>query len=306
MELQGILNRFRVDWRSTSRPPAAVEIASHGVLAAAVPSPGQMPSYAFQALEPGVMEPSINETNLRSPTPVTNAIRSAMERVAPSLQTVTLVLPDATTRVFLLEFDLLPQRAPEVIAVLRLRLRKVVPFDVERARVSYQMLPKQGTKLRVLAAIIPAPVLAEYEAAVAAAGYKAGSVLPAGLAALAAFHSSEPALIACLDNHSLTTSIMNCGDLLLYRTHSLSKDPAERAAELKRDVNVASAFFEDTLNSRPQAVHFSGNGTAEEFASLLANPDIRVMDLAPKQQNSGVALGSISIGGIAGALSGAR
>lgn len=307
MEVHKILSRFKFDWRNTSRPPVAIEIASHGVLAASLSSPGQTPRYAFSALEPGVIVPGTDEANLRSPAAVSDAIRSALERVAPSLDSVTLVLPDATTRVFLLEFDSLPEGPAEIAAVLRLRLRKVLPFDAERTQVSYQMLPRQGAKLRVLAAIIPAPILAEYEAAVEAAGYKAGSALPAGLAALAAFHSSQPALIACLSDHSLTTSITNCGDLLLYRTHALSKDPVEKAAELKRDITVAAAYFEDQLMSRPKEIHFSGAGTAEEFARLLAAPETPVVDLAPKQQNIGAALSAdIDVAGVVGALAGAR
>src|SRR5215469_4463450 len=105
MKLDSILSRFKFEWRSTARPPAAVEIAPNGVLAASLAAPGQTPCYAFQALESGVVVPSIDEANQRTPALVTDAVRSAVERVAPSLATVTLVLPDATTRVFLLEFD---------------------------------------------------------------------------------------------------------------------------------------------------------------------------------------------------------
>jgi len=39
---------------------------------------------------------------------------------------------------------------------------------------------------KVLAAVLPGPVLAEYEAAVRAAGFEPGAVLPSSLAALAA------------------------------------------------------------------------------------------------------------------------
>ena len=87
----------------------------------------------------------------------------------------------------------------------------------------------------------------------------------------------------------------------------LSKDPAERVAELKRDIAVAAAYFEDKLMCRPQEVHFSGTGTAEEFAALLSDPEIPVVNLAPKPENAGAPLSvDMSIASVAGALAGAR
>ncbi len=56
---------------------------------------------------------------------------------------MTVVLPDSVVRVFVLDFDSLPSKAAEVFPVLRFRLRKMVPFDVEHAGVSYQVLRKR-------------------------------------------------------------------------------------------------------------------------------------------------------------------
>ena len=52
--MPSIIAKAKIAAHSGSRPPAAVEIAPEGVLAAAVPGPGQAPVYAFQALPPGV------------------------------------------------------------------------------------------------------------------------------------------------------------------------------------------------------------------------------------------------------------
>ena len=113
-----------------------------------------------------------------------NAIRAALGQVSPRTRAVTLVLPDTVVRVFVLDFDSLPAKAAEAISVLRFRLRKMVPFEVEHAGLSYQVLVENKTECKVLAAVIPGPVLAEYEAAVRAAGYEPGAVLPSSLAAL--------------------------------------------------------------------------------------------------------------------------
>lgn len=307
MELQSILSKLKLNSRSTGRPPAVVEIAPRGVLAASLQGPGQTLTYAFKGLAADQVLPGVDHSNLRSPEAVKNAVRSAMEQASPTSRAVTIVLPDATTRIFILEFDTLPDNTDEAVAILRFRLRKVVPFDVESARVSHQMLPREGTKCRVLVAMIPGPVLSEYETAVHEAGYEPGTVLPRGLAELAAVSSTDPVLAASLSETSLTMSITNRNDILLYRTHLLSKDPQESASELRQDVAVAAAYFEDKLMSKPKCVHFAGIGTAEEFARSVSQKELQVVNIV---QQSGADDNTLpegtSIAGVNGALAGAR
>ncbi len=158
--VNSMLSKVKIGTPSGGRPPAAVEIAPEGVLAAALPGTGQAPVYAFQPLPAGALMPGIGEPNLRAPEAVASAIRSALGQVSPRTRAVTLVLPDTAVRVFVLDFDSLPAKAAEAIPVLRFRLRKMVPFDVEHAGVSYQMLSESKTECKVLAAVMPGPILA--------------------------------------------------------------------------------------------------------------------------------------------------
>jgi type IV pilus assembly protein PilM len=296
-----------------ARPPAAVEISPQGVLAAAVPGPGQQPVYAFEPLSAGAIVPGIGEQNLRAPDRVANAIRAALGQVAPRTRAVTLVLPDTVVRVFFLDFDSLPAKAVEAIPVLRFRLRKMVPFDVEHAGLSYQVLVESQTECKVLAAVLPGPVLAEYEAAVREAGYEPGAVLPTSLAALGAVDSPEPVLAANLSAMALTTSITNSQDLLLYRTLDLPEDPVLRLREVQRGVSVAAAYYEDKLGARPRLLYYAGigaggNSAAEDFAGWINDPGLTVVDLAPRPETGAATpLGNlVTLAGVTGALAGAN
>jgi type IV pilus assembly protein PilM len=295
-----------------ARPPAAVEVSPQGVLAAASPGPGQPPVYAFEPLTGGALVPGIGEQNLRAPELVANAIRAALGQVSPRTRAVTLVLPDTVVRVFFLDFDALPAKAAEAIPVLRFRLRKMVPFEVEHAGVSYQVLVENKTECKVLAAVLPGPVLAEYEAAVREAGYEPGAVLPTSLAALGAIDSSEPVLCANLSAVALTTSITTGEDLLLYRTLDLPEEPGLRLEEVQRGVSVAAAYFEDKLGARPRLLYYAGigaggNSAAEDFARWIKDPELTVVDLAPRPETGAATpLGNlVSLAGVAGALAGA-
>jgi type IV pilus assembly protein PilM len=316
--VNSIFSKVKFGSQPGARPPVAVELSPQGVLAAALPGPGQPPVFAFEPLPAGVLVPGIGEPNLRAPELVANAIRAALGQVSPRTRSITLILPDTVVRVFFLDFDSLPAKAAEAIPVLRFRLRKMIPFEVEHAGVSYQVLAENKNECKVLATVLPGPVLAEYEAVVREAGFEPGVVLPASLVALGAIDSPEPVLAANLSALALTTSITIGEDLLLYRTLDLPEEPGLRLQEVQRGISVAAAYFEDKLGFRPRYLHYAGigvggNSAAEDFAGWIFSPDspndprLTVVDLAPRPETGAATpLGNlVSLAGVVGALAGA-
>ena len=74
----------------------------------------------------------------------------------------------------LLDFDTLPDKAEDADAVVRFRLKKSLPFDVDQSAVSFD---RQGTAASRSAWSLRshrAAILEEYESAVREAGYNPG------------------------------------------------------------------------------------------------------------------------------------
>lgn len=298
-----ILSKAKLQSERGKRPPAAVELTPEGALAAALPGQGEAPVYAFSPLPAGALVPGIGEPNVRMPEDVANAIRSALDEVSPSTRSVTLVLPDSVVRVFVLDFDALPSKPAEALPVLRFRLRKMVPFDVEQTGLSYQVLSQDKDECKVLAVILPIAILEEYETVVRTAGYEPGAVLPSSLATMEAIDSMEAVLTANLSGPALTTTITNGQDLLLYRTLDLPEEPGQRLSEIQRGVAVAAAYYEDKLGARPSQLFYAGYGDAGAFGRWLNDPELTVVDLAPRPETGAATpLGEHSIAGVAGAL----
>ena len=289
--------------KGVARPPVAVDISVEGVIAASLSGADAAPAVAFEPLPIGVLAPGIASQNLLQPEAVAAAIRKALDQVDPRKRDVTLVVPNTAVRVFVLDFDSLPSKAAEVLSVLRFRLRKMVPFDVEHAGLSFQILSSSPQETRVLCAILPATVLAEYEGAIRAAGYEPGVVLPSSLAALAALESDEPLLAVFLQSGSMTSVIANGQDLLLYRTLELPEDPQMKELEVQRDIAVAIAYFEDRLSVRPHRLHYAGPSTAQEFQHIVRESGCEVVELV-KPLPSRISAAAPCLAGVTGALAG--
>jgi type IV pilus assembly protein PilM len=271
------------------RPGLACEITPEGVIAARQAA-GEQAVMAFTPLAAGALRPGLAEGNFADRAVVVAALRQALDEVAGKQKQLTLVVPDAAVRVLILDFDSLPSKPQEALPIVRFRLRKLAPFEVDDAAVSYQVMRQMPGQMRVLVTVMPADVRAEYEAAVREAGYEPGVLLPSMLASLAALSSSDAALVVNRNGLSLTTAIASGDELLLHRTMELPASAAAQREDLGQAVSVASAYFEDTMHASPEVLYYAGPGGAEAFLAMLGaetEDGLRmVRDLAPTTGSS--------------------
>src|SRR6476661_5850150 len=184
---------------SGSKPKLACEVAADRVLAGRISDSGDVVAEcASHELAPGSVVPDLIETNLRQRGAVYKTIEDTLSRVGGRSRDVIAVLPDAAIRVVLLDFDALPTNRQEAEGVVRFRLKKSLPFDVDKAKVSYHV-QNTPSGVRVVAAVALSSVIEDYEAAFRQAGYSPGIVLPSMLAALGAASADRPTLVVKVD-----------------------------------------------------------------------------------------------------------
>src|SRR4051812_42098088 len=164
------------------RPRLACEISAESVIAArASERGGSVELHTMRMLPTGSVLPSLTATNVLEPAALANAIADALRTVGGRSHDITAILPDAAIRTVLLDFDSLPADSKDAAGVVRFRMRKTLPFDVDKARLSFHVERTSG-QVRVVAAVALASVIEEYEAAIRDSGYAPGVVLPSTLA----------------------------------------------------------------------------------------------------------------------------
>jgi type IV pilus assembly protein PilM len=207
-----------------TRPRLAVEVRAEGVVAARAEDAAAVLTAVSRAdLAEGAVAAGLKAGNFVDKTAVTAAVRRVLDGVAAGARErsrdVTIVVPDAAVRVLFLDFDELPSKSVEALPVVRFRLKKLLPFDVDHAMVSYQVMSSKKDSVQLLAVAMPKDVLEEYEGAVLAAGYLPGAVLPSTLAALAGLEEdAAPVLAVNAGVGAVTTAIAQGGMLLLHRS----------------------------------------------------------------------------------------
>jgi type IV pilus assembly protein PilM len=289
-----------------SRPRIACEIAGDRVFAArAADRGGTLESYSTRELPVGSVVPDLIESNLRRRADVANCIREAVGSVGGRGRDVIAVLPDAAVRVVLLDFDALPTNQQEAEAVVRFRLKKSLPFDVDKAKVSYHA-QTSGQGVRTIAAVALASVIEDYEAAFREAGYSPGLVVPSMLAALGAADASRPTLVVKVDTRTIGIAILDNNQMLLFRTLENSRGSSITGEQLAEEVYPSIVFFQDTYNLNIERILISGlpesNGAAQ---ALTAQTSAEVKELITGTQLGSARGDSVPryrIAGVVGAL----
>ena len=122
----------------SSRPRVACEVSAERVVAARVSDQAQtLEAVQSQALPAGTVTPGLQHANITAREALVAALRDSLAPVAGRSRDITLVIPDASTRILLLDFDTLPEKSEDADAVVRFRLKKSLPFDVDTSSVSF-------------------------------------------------------------------------------------------------------------------------------------------------------------------------
>jgi type IV pilus assembly protein PilM len=290
---------------SGSKPKLACEVAADRVLAGRISDGGNVVAEcASHELAPGSVVPDLIEANLRQRSAVYKTIADTLSRVGGRSRDVIAVLPDAAVRVVLLDFDALPTNQEEAEGVVRFRLKKSLPFDVDKAKVSYHA-QISGGNVRVIAAVALSSVIEDYEAAFREAGYSPGIVLPSMLAALGAADATGPTLVIKVDARTTSIAILDKQQLLLFRTLENTRGVTITGDQLAEEVYPSVVFFQDTYHLNIVKIFVAGLPDSGGAApALRAQTGAEVKELVGSSQ-LGRSVGPIPkwrMAGVVGAL----
>src|SRR5208337_612245 len=289
-----------------AKPKLACEIAADRVLVGRLAEDRRsLEACAARELAPGSVIPDLVEGNLRQRDAVTAAVQSALSSVAGRSHDLVAVVPDAAVRVVLLEFDSLPSDSEEAAGVVRFRLKKSLPFDVDKARVSYHA-QKSKEGVRVVAAVALASVVEDYEAVFREAGFSPGVVLPSMLAALGAAAGQRPTLVVKVDARTTSIAILNADQLQLFRTLENTRGVTITGEQLAEEVYPSVVFFQDTYHLNIEKIFVAGLSDAgNEAPALRAQTGSEVQELITSSQLGMSTGGSVPrwrMAGVLGAL----
>lgn len=242
-------------------PPAHVfEISASGIAAGALPADRkQPPQFSFRPLEPGVLNISPVATNVAIPDQLQDAVNHLAPTQNKRRRDATLILPDYCTRIAVLDFESFPATFEEQLALVRFRLKKAVPFDVDSAAVNFHASKGSNGKTDVVVAAAAREIIAHYETPFRLAGYNPGYVTTSMLAALDLLPATGLHVAVKLAGRVLTVAVCDGRQPKLVRCVEM---PELTLDDVRALLLPTLAYAEDTLGRHPEKLYVCGLGEA--------------------------------------------
>lgn len=262
-------------WLQTTPPVLGVHLDARRVTAvlAELGPQARVRSVGSSDLPAGALEPSLVGANVLDRDACVRAIREAVSQVGGRHRRVALAIPDIAAKVSILSFEQLPANTNDLDQLVRLQLRKSIPFPVEQAQVAWTKGAARDGAYTVVVTAVRRDVVEEYERVCAMAGLHAGTVDLAtfnaiNLVTLARGEAAGDVLIVHVTSRYASMAIVRDGGLIVFRTR-----PADASEPLVDVVHQTRMYYEDRLNGQgfSQVMVLAGPDVPADVASSLTN-----------------------------------
>jgi len=265
-------------------PTLGCEISSSGVMVARWSAgASQLSTSAWRPLPEGAVEPTPLRENFLQPDAVRDALVDCLKSLGlESLRSTArqngidtvLVIPDQSARLFVLEFETLPRGKPEALELVRWRLKKSVPFDIDSSAVSFTA-HRRGAGWQVITVATPLAIVRQYEQLLASAGLRVSRITLSTLAALSLLPANTGSTLMVKMNFPwITTAIVDGEDLALFRTAALGS--GGDATSVLETIYPAFAYFQDTFNRALDRAYLCGLGESTPAVMEAISTELRV------------------------------
>jgi type IV pilus assembly protein PilM len=236
-------------------PTHAFELSEEGLAFAPVSEPALA---EFSHFQPGVLLVSPLHDNVQEPQVLLDHIHSVAPANGQRKRRAAVILPDYCARVAVLDFDTFPSKPEEQEALVRFRLKKSVPFEVDTAVVSYVEQPRvNGAKVEILAAVMSSDIVVQYEAPFRAAGFLPGLITTSSLATLNLMPADGISLLVKLSGRVLSVLVLQENAVNLTRCIEME---GVRVEDIESVLHPTIAYVEDELKGRPKQIWLAGFG----------------------------------------------
>jgi Tfp pilus assembly PilM family ATPase len=201
---------------------------------------------------------------------------------------VSLILPDNLAKISLLSLPERPASRKQLDELVRSKMRRAVPFKLDDARLSYQVLAGAGREISVLVMLIRRALVERLEEALSAAGARPGliDICTPNLINFcrdqinaASANGGDVALLNCAQNY-FSLVIMRNERLIFFRCKTFAVERAATAREpngaLAREISSSFSYYREKL---------AGEGVNTAFVRTVGNPfdevesDLRALGL---------------------------
>jgi len=250
----------------------------------------------------GLMLDSFTEPNITDLPAFVETLKRLLASMRHRGGGIGVALPDFVSRVSVLDFETVQAKQEETERMIRWRLKKLLPFDVDLATLRHQYLGRFRTgdkdQHRFLVSIIKADILRQYEAAFKEAGVRTARVGMSSFALWNLYHDHIAREVGGLPNFALmgisgtkmTVIVFDQGAPHFLRLKDLGRldadgpDGGPGTRSIVKELSASLTFYKENFGRAPVTRvfvtgDFAGLGAAADEAGTAVQAEVSLLDI---------------------------
>lgn len=258
-----------------SHPPDVIVLDTDGLLHARLgdaasrnPQIKHARTYRFTE---GTFSKAVVTPELTNEAALTDVLRR-MRAETGRWDRASVLLPDAWFRINIIELPELPDKSQDAMNAVRWSLKRTLPIPPETLRVTYEILSRSATGVKILVLSALEKTLASIEQTFAASGIDLVLIEPVGLNIWNAIAVREAAtagdrLFVYVRETDFTTAVFRGAQPLFIRSRNLT---GERSVQ--QEIRLSATYLRDGLQAvTVQKCYLAGNNISADVQSALAS-----------------------------------
>jgi type IV pilus assembly protein PilM len=303
MLLSSLARRFQHYFQPTL-PPVACEISSSSVSVVRLNAkrPPAIDRFAVEPVPAGLISPSLTRPIIASSSDLLSLLKSVFAKAELKPSRISLAIPDSCAKVTIHQFDSLPGNERERQQLLKWKLKKTLPFNIEESHLSFLEQKTHDGKHVVVTANIHLPVLAQLEAVFESLGMQVGYITLATFAAFELLARQDPEVllksVLFLRAHASEVSslIVRQGSVVFFRHTNYETENSSESGnaftkaresgleQLYEEIHPCLMYYQDKLsNTAIEKVYIATRQSldADLLSSLSQRSNTPVFHLDP-------------------------
>ncbi len=262
-----------------SRKALGMEICQDGarlVLVGGNPHAPRLDAFYTASFPPDTLRFSLREQNVINTAHFVSKIRETYLKLLASTSRISVSLPDTIGRVFVLDLETRFKTRAEGADIIRWKLKKSFPFDINEMHLDYQVLQERDSgEVSTLVSLISLQVVNQYEGLLAEAGLEPNRIDFTSFNMCRLFSGrldlAENAALIAWHGDVLSILIFHNGVLEFYRSKELST-ASNGANRIFREIDSSLLVYNDKQPgySMNEVFCIVPHDEAEAFRSIVA------------------------------------
>ncbi|MDI6844979.1 MAG: hypothetical protein QME28_02455 [Candidatus Saccharicenans sp.] len=254
----GIVDKIRRFFLEQPRASVVFQISPSYLAALKVgPEREAVSNFVYHPLSPGVVEAGLFQKNVLQPGLLLGLVEESLKKLKPEGDSTAVILPEMSSRVFILPLENSGMSASEQKKFVEWRLGSQLSRPVSELRYSYQSF-NSGRQRRLLVLCTGEQVAEEYEKLFRETRLKPGKLIVPSIAVLNLVMRTEPVagefLLVDVDADYLSLIAMEAGSPYLYRQKQIWSGYQKDQTSILKEIENTIQFMEDRNRKKPDLV----------------------------------------------------